>query len=114
MIHSLSYGTMMVNPEVELFRNTVFTFAVVIFYVGAGYFVRKSDISNAFKISLLLVLAAGALSSLSKGLFQLGLSVDSGLCHHKHAHIIALTKWPCPCFDFSRGEEVKKTLGNCN
>lgn len=40
-------------------------------YVLAGYFMRESNISKAFKISLLLVAAAGALSSLSGGLLQL-------------------------------------------
>jgi MFS family permease len=40
-------------------------------YIAAGYFVHGGNVSSAFKISLLLVLAAGALSSLSRGLFQL-------------------------------------------
>jgi len=40
-------------------------------YVAAGYFVRESNISKAFKISLLLVVAASALSSLSGDLSQL-------------------------------------------
>jgi MFS family permease len=40
-------------------------------YIAAGYFVRESNVSRAFKISLLLVVAAGALSSSSRGLFQL-------------------------------------------
>jgi MFS family permease len=40
-------------------------------YIVASYFVRESNISNAFKISLLLVVAASALSSLSGGLSQL-------------------------------------------
>jgi MFS family permease len=40
-------------------------------YVAAGYFVSKSNISDAFKISLLFVVAAGALSGLAGDLFQL-------------------------------------------
>jgi MFS family permease len=40
-------------------------------YIAAGHFVRESIISNAFKIALLLEVAASALSGLSGGLFQL-------------------------------------------
>ena len=40
-------------------------------YIAAGYFVRESNVSKAFKISLLLVVAAGALSSSAASLIQL-------------------------------------------
>jgi MFS family permease len=40
-------------------------------YIAAGHFVRESSVSTAFKISLLIEVAASALSGLSGGLFQL-------------------------------------------